>query len=458
MAIILNTFKDFEISQIRSYLKSIFTASSISITVKTVILSGILSAGVKAIAFSRELVVAFYFGVSETIDNYVMVILTVTFFVGPISGSLSTLITPRYIQFIDKRQISKAASLLKKSLLISIFFIVLIEILQFFLIKFLPLNGISGLNLLFESYWIALVPVALFSSISVVTGGVLVGQGRVKAYTCLPAIVSITVIASLVLFSSTNLYMALIFGTMAGFAFEMLANLTTVRKLLLISHHSLRSTADDFRGMLAKMPMLVGSAIIMNACIIVDQVMAVMAGPGSVAAVSFGSRLSLGLISITAVIWVVLYPVFSRLVSQKGFNQLRQQLFQNVVLVLVLGVPICSLIAYFSPEITRLLFERGEFDSAATEIVSEIQMFYVLHIPLYVVVMVCMRVANAFQNNSYIMVANLISLALNVIFNLLFIEWMGVAGIALATLVAYSFMVVFWLMLANRLITNHHQT
>ena len=171
------------------------------------------------------------------------------------------------------------------------------------------------------------------------------------------------------------------------------------------------------------MPMLVGSAIVMNTCIIVDQIMAVLAGPGSVAAVSFGNRLSLGLISIAAVIWVVLYPVFSRLVNQQNFSQLRQQLFQSATLILVVGLPICILIAYFSPEITRLLFERGEFDSAATEIVSRIQMFYVLHIPFYVVVMVCIKVANAYQNNSYLMIANLASLALNVILNLLFIRW-----------------------------------
>ena len=120
----------------------------------------------------------------------------------------------------------------------------------------------------------------------------------------------------------------IVINQLAAFAFEMLANLAAVRKLLLFSHHGLLSTADNFKGMLAKMPMLVGSAIIMNACIIVDQIMAVLAGPGSVAAVSFGNRLTLGLISITAVIWVVLYPVFSRLVSQKNFNQLRQKLFQ----------------------------------------------------------------------------------------------------------------------------------
>ena len=201
------------------------------------------------------------------------------------------------------------------------------------------------------------------------------GQGRVKTYTCMPATVTITIIASLVLFSSTNLHLALIFGTLAGFAVEMLANLTAVRKLLVNSRHGLLSATDNFRGMLAKMPMLVGSAIIMNTCIIVDQFMAVLAGPGSVAAISFEIDLSLGLISITAAIWVVLYPVFSRLVSQKNFKQLRRQLFQSAGLVLTLGLPICGLIAYFSTDITRLLFERGEFDQSPQRLWAKFRCF-----------------------------------------------------------------------------------
>lgn len=441
-------------SRIIHFFRRMLAGKSTRLATLAIIQSGLITLIVKALGFVREMLIAFYFGVSETIDNYVLLILALTFFVAPVSGSFGTLLTPRYIQFLDNKQLSFAASLFKKTLITITLFVIIVEFLQILMIRLLPSAWTLGLAALFESYWLALVPIALFSAISTVTGGILVGQGRVKTFTCLPATVTISIIVSLVLFSSTNLLLALIFGTLAGFAFEMLANLIAVRKLLLNSQQGFLAAADNFRGMLAKMPMLVGSAIVMNTCIIVDQVMAVLAGPGSVAAVSFGNRLSLGLISITAVIWVVLYPVFSRLVSQKNFNQLRRQLFENAILVLLIGVPICGVIACFSPEITRLLFERGQFDPAATTIVSEIQMFYVLHIPLYVVVMICMKVANAFQNNDYLMTANLLLLALNVIFNLLFIEWIGVAGIALATLVAYSVMVICWLIIVSRLISS----
>ena len=74
---------------------------------------------VKAIGFTRELLIAFYFGVSQTIDNYVLFILAITFFIVPVSGSFSTLLTPRYIQFDDNNQLCCASSLFKKTLIVT---------------------------------------------------------------------------------------------------------------------------------------------------------------------------------------------------------------------------------------------------------------------------------------------------------------------------------------------------
>ena len=99
----------------------------------------------------------------------------------------------------------------------------------------------------FEFYWLALVP-SLYFLLYLQSGGILMGQGRVKTYTCLPVTVTITIIVVLY-YSRQKIFLALIFGTMAGFAFEMLANLTAVRQLLLKSTMFL-STADNFRGML----------------------------------------------------------------------------------------------------------------------------------------------------------------------------------------------------------------
>ena len=47
----------------------------------------------------------------------------------------------------------------------------------------------------------------------------------------------------------------------------------------------------------------------MSGCVIVDQTMAVLAG-GAVAMISFGNRLTLGLLSLSSVLWTVLFPQF----------------------------------------------------------------------------------------------------------------------------------------------------
>ena len=107
--------KGFKILKFFSFFRNILADKVTRLTALTVIQSGLLTVAVKALGFTRELLMAFYFGVSETIDNYVLVLLALTFFVVPISGSFSTLITPRYIQFDDKGELHGAASLFQKT-------------------------------------------------------------------------------------------------------------------------------------------------------------------------------------------------------------------------------------------------------------------------------------------------------------------------------------------------------
>ena len=68
--------------------------------------------------------------------------------------------------------------------------------------------------------------------------------------------------------------------------------------------------------------------------------------------------------------------------------------------------------------------------------------------------MICMRIANALENSKITLFGSALSLFLNILLNLLFLKHFGVIGISLATLVAYSFMALFWLLVANRLITR----
>ena len=192
----------------------------------------------------------------------------------------------------------------------------------------------------------------------------------------------------------------------------------------------------------------------MGGCLVVDQLMATLAGEGAVAIINFGNRLTLGLISVSVIIWTVLYPYFIKFVSMNDYKSLRKSLGIFSFLIVTFLVPLCGGLALFSEEIISILYERGAFVKKDTIIVANIQMFYFLHIPLYVLCMICVRVANALENTQIILIGNIILLTLNIILNLLFIDQYGVIGIPLATLVSYGLLTLYWFITSNILINS----
>ena len=106
--------KQFKKIELCDFLRHTFNDKLTRSASLAIIQSGLITLIVKALGFTRELL-AFYFGVSQTIDNYVLFILAITFFIVPVSGSFSTLLTPRYIQFDDNNQLNIAASLFKNT-------------------------------------------------------------------------------------------------------------------------------------------------------------------------------------------------------------------------------------------------------------------------------------------------------------------------------------------------------
>ena len=135
---------------------------------------------------------------------------------------------------------------------------------------------------------------------------------------------------------------------------------------------------------------------------------------------------------------------------QKKFSKLRGKVFFWCGLTLTVGIPVCVLLANYSRDIIRLIFERGAFDSNSTQIVAEIQYYYLLHIPFYVVCVICSRVANASLKSRHILYFNTAALMVNGILNFLFIEHYGAVGIAMATLISYLMMSIAWLFYVNK--------
>lgn len=425
--------------------------------IKAMIVAGILSLFIKALGLFKESMIAYFFGVSPYVDFYVLALLFVTFFVGPVGGALATLLTQKYIEICDTVSSGAAAAVFAQCQifgLICMLLIAAVEIgaLQIPSIQYWFGNRFTDLE---TAYLLVLLPISFLSLMSVINASVLTARKSFKAYASLPALVPIAIITTLIICPKEYLITGLLLGTLLGYCIEFLVGVVCLRDILpFITYRAIRRPTSAFHKIARSMRPMFISGVIMGGCLIVDQFMAVLAGEGAVAMINFGNRITLGLISVIAIFWTVLYPNFVKMAAAADFHALRTTFWRFGLLGVVGLVPVCGLIAYFSKDLVILLFERGAFLQSDTVIVAEIQALYLMHIPFYVLCMICMRIANALENTQILLLGNLLSLVLNIALNLVFIERYGVIGIPIATLTAYGIMVLFWSFAANWLITK----
>jgi putative peptidoglycan lipid II flippase len=92
----------------------------------------------------------------------------------------------------------------------------------------------------------------------------------------------------------------------------------------------------------------------------------------------------------------------------------------------------------------KILFQRGAFTAADTELVSSVQVCYAIQIPFYVWSMLFVRFITAVRRNDILMYTSGINLVLDVVLNLVLMRVWRVAGIALSTSIMYivSFLIV----------------
>ena len=417
--------------------------------------AGILSLFIKLLGLFKESVIAYFFGVSPYVDFYVLALVFVTFFVGPVGGALATLLTQKYIEIRESVSQDAAALIYAQCQIFGLVCITIVIALELGALRIPAFQYWFGNKFadLETTYLLMLFPIALLSLLSVINASVLTARQNFKAYTTLPALVPVSIIITLLIWPKESLFAGLLLGTVIGYSAEFLAGLICLKDVLrLFTYRVIKRPHAAFLKITQSMRPMFISGVIMSGCMIVDQFMAVLAGDGAVAMINYGNRITLGLISVIAIFWTVLYPNFVKMAAATDFPALRATFWRFSMLGIIGLVPLCGLLAYFSKDLIMLLFERGAFTQNDTAIVAKIQSLYLMHIPCYALCMMCMRAVNAMENTNLLLIGNSVSLILNIGLNFYFIQSYGVLGVAMATLIAYCVSSLFWFAAANSLI------
>jgi putative peptidoglycan lipid II flippase len=215
----------------------------------------------------------------------------------------------------------------------------------------------------------------------------------------------------------------------------------------------------DMRIIIGQFLPVVAGAIIMGSTELVDKSMAAALAPGSVASLNYGNKIIAAVLTLAATaIGTAVMPYFSRMVADNHWKNIRSTVKFYFGIIFSLGIPAVLLIYGLSDPIVATIFQRGSFTAQDTTIVSSVQAFFAFQIPFYVAGMVVVRLISALRANHILMWGAAINLVVNIGFNILFIHYLGLKGIALSTSFVYLISFIYLFYNAEKILKRESRT
>lgn len=416
-------------------------ASGKTIVRNTLLIGALLLAGRLAM-LARELLVAQEFGRGDEVEAFVIAALVPLLLLSVLGTAFGYAFVPTYIRVREASGREAAQRVVRSvtawTLLALLAGVAVLTALAPWLMALLAGSFDAPKLVLAERLFIALAPFTLLSGVAAIWTAVL----NAEESFALPALAAILEpaagIAALLLAAPALGIYALALGAAVGAGLQ-------AAVLALVLHgrgiawrpRLLALDAESLQVLRQCAPMVL-SSLIAGGVPLIDNAMAAALEPGSVAALNYGRRLVDALVGVAGLaLGTAVFPYFSRLVAQADWQRCRHSLATYSAAVFAVTLAFTLLVAALSTPLVAALFERGRFSAEDTAIVSHVQLLYALQMPFFVAAVIGNRLISALRLNRFFVYAAAGLLALKALLNALFVAWLGVAGIALATSAAY---------------------
>jgi putative peptidoglycan lipid II flippase len=414
-----------------------------------------LSFSTKLVTIVKEIIVAASFGTGDAIDAFLIAFLIPSFAIAVIGGSFNAAFIPTYIQVREKEGSIKAQKLFSNVMVWSIGLLVIATLIMILAAPYyLPLIAkgfsVNKLSLTCKLLYV-LSPIVVLYGINTIWGAVLKAGERFALVAVSPVITPAVVIVFLSLVGKSLGIMALTLGTACGMAMEVVLLGFVLRRKgvsLWPKWHGLDSHLRQVAGQY--LPMMSG-AFLLGITWPINQGMAAALGSGSVAALNYGNKLiafPTGL--ATTALGTAVIPYFSNMVTIKDWDGIHHTLNRYMRWLFATTIPFTIILILISQPLVSIIFQRGSFSAEDTDLVARIQALFAIQIPFYIAGVFLARLISSFKASNLLMWGAFISLIVNIALNYLFMQWFGVAGIALSTSVVYfvSFCFLSYMLLA----------
>ena len=419
----------------------------------------------------RGMIVARTFGASPELDAFFAANrVSETLFLLVAGGALGSAFIPTFTGLLARDEKDSAwrlaAAIANAVTLVLSLLALLVALFAPQVVRYALAPGLSNDPQLF-TLTISLLRIQLISAVLFGLGGLFVGILNAHQIFLVPALTPALyqlgiIFGALVLSPSMGIY-GLAWGVVIGAVFYLLIQIPSLTKLpnfsLLTSRFSLGLQDSNVRQVLTLMgPRLLGVAIV-QLNFWVNTWLASQMVSGSVTGLYYGFSLMLmaqAVIAQSAAIAVM--PTFSAQHALGQQDEMRSSLAATLRSVILLALPASLGLILLRQPLISLLYQRGEFDARAVEIVAWALLWYAAGMVGHSIMEILTRAFYAQHDTKTPVIIGTIAMGLNVVFSLAFIKvfeflgWMPHGGLALANSLATALeAIVLFIVMRKRL-------
>lgn len=405
----------------------------------------------KFLGFIRETVIANYYGTSYIVDSYVMAVAIPSILFGGIFAAIATAYMPTLSTVQETEGKLKANRFTSQIINVMLILSIIVSIIGFVFsdqIVAIFASGFTGKTAALTSFYIKIsFTYVIFTSLSSIFDAYMQYEGSyirpiVSGYFYNAAIIFFVVISAL-----TSHYL-LAFGILAG-AFLRLIFIGVCARKKGFAYSLDFSINESVRKILQlAVPVFIGTYILqINS--FVDKTLASGLPVGSVSALNYGMILITLITGLTvSVLVTMIYPKLTRANTNENLELFNDIVEKGVGITAIITIPFTFGIIAFNSEVVQIVYERGAFDSNATNMTSGAFLFYGIGLSFFAMNELLTKVFYSMRNTKAPIVCSGISVIINIGLNLMLIGIMGHRGLALATsiaAIANTIMLLSWI-------------
>lgn len=407
----------------------------------------------RLLALVRDVVVAYFFGAQAETDAFFLAYKVPYLLALVVSGAMVAAAVPMFSNRIATGRKKEALALFvnmgKVACLALIALTVILVLLAPWIIPLVGFGFDSATKDLAVYLFRILMIGFAFAGLTGLVTGMLNSLRRFAMAAFAPAVGTVATLLITVVFAGSVGITSLAVGTTAGCVVGLAVVLLGIRDQEV--HYRARVEWRDpaireAAGMV--WPVLIGSSV-GAVSIFSDQILASLLGTGSVSSLSYADKLfqvPLGL--FVAGITIPLFPLFSEQVAAKAPDRLKATLSFALRLMAFLLVPCTVGFILLRYSIIGLILEHGKFTAEDTARTAWALLFLLLGLYGYAGGSTLTRVFYAHHDTRTPVKISVTTVAVNIGLSYLFMQFLGVGGLALGTTVALTinFFVLFYLL------------